>query len=117
MRQFHQLQMMRLKYGDRLGGSAQQAPEPPAPTGSDPQPESGVPTGGETSSQPAPQAVHRSEAGATQVVDGPVGKSEPRTFSTVDFTIGRADAAAGRTTDGLSQPDRPRPGGSEVLRE
>jgi hypothetical protein len=117
MRQFHQLQMMRLKYGDRIGGAAQEAPEPPAPMASDPRPEPEVPKGVETPSQPASQAVHRSEAGAAQVVDGPVGNSEPRMFSTVDFTIGRADNAAGRMTDGVTPPDRPRQGSSEVLRE
>jgi hypothetical protein len=121
MRQFLQLRMMRLKYGDQLGGSAQQAPAPPpappAPRASDPGPEPGVRQGGETASQPAPQAVNRTEAGATQVTGGSMGSNEPRTFSTVDFTIGRADNAAGRTRDGVTPCDRPRQGGSEVLRE
>jgi hypothetical protein len=64
MRLFHQLQMMRLRYGDRLGIGAVAAPE--AEEAAEPD----APSGGETPSAPAAETGERTEAAAPQVAGG-----------------------------------------------
>jgi hypothetical protein len=113
MRLLHQMQLMRLKYGDRLGGTVDE--EDPAATASDSGPEAGVAAGGESPAQPGGEAVYRNEADATQVAGGPVGNDEPRTFSTVNLTIGRPDPATERTADGLTRAYRAGQDGSDDL--
>ena len=115
MRLLHQMQVMRLKYGDRLGGTVDE--EDPAPTASVSGPQPGVAAGDESPAQPGEQAVYRNEADATQVAGGPVGNDEPRTFSTVNLTIGRPDPATERTADEMTRAYRGRQDGSEVLKE
>jgi hypothetical protein len=56
IRLFHQLQMMRLKYGDRLGIGAAAAPAAPA------EPERAAPSGGESPSAPPAENGQRTEA-------------------------------------------------------
>jgi hypothetical protein len=115
MRQFHQLQMMRLKYGDQLATAAED--EDPVRAGAASEPQPGPATAEERPSQQESFIGYRNEAGATQVDGGPAGSSEPRTFSTVDFAIGRPDGPLESRTDGLCRPEGPPPGGSEVLKE
>jgi hypothetical protein len=61
MRLFHQLQMMRLNYGDRLGIGAAAAPAAPA------EPELPAESGGESPSAPPAESGQRTEAAAPQV--------------------------------------------------
>jgi hypothetical protein len=61
MRLFHQLQMMRLKYGDRLGIGAPAAPA---------QAEPADPKGGESPSTPPAESGQRTEAAAPEVAGG-----------------------------------------------
>jgi hypothetical protein len=119
MRLLHQLQRMRLNYGDELGATIDDEQPGPAATGdaSDSRPQPGVATGGESPAPAAEESVYRSEAGATQVAGSPVGSNEPRAVSTVDFTIGRSDVASEPKTDSVVLRFRPGPGGYEVLRE
>jgi hypothetical protein len=78
MRQFHQLQMMRLKYGDRLATAAAEADE--APSGADSGPQTGAPTASGTPAEPAAETGHRNEADTTQVSGGTSSNEEaPRT--------------------------------------
>jgi hypothetical protein len=115
LRLLHQLQRMRLNYGEQLGATVE-APEP-APSGGDCRPESAAAAGAESPAQAAGEAVHGNEADATQVADGPAGTSEPGTFSTVKFTIGRSAPTSDRKADGFAEPSRGDQGGSEVVRE
>jgi hypothetical protein len=115
LRRLHQLQRMRLNHGEQLGATVEE-PEP-APTGGECRPDPGAAAGGEGPSQPAGEAVHGNEAGATQVAGESAGSSEPRTFSTVSFTIGRPAPTSPRKADGFAGPYRLGQGGSEVLRE
>jgi hypothetical protein len=115
MRLLHQLQRMRLNHGEQLGATVEE--DQPAPSGGDSGPDPGAAAGGEDPSQPAGQAVCGNEAGATQVAGGSTGSSERRTFSFVNFTVGRPESTTERPGPGLGRPDRRDPGGSEVLRE
>jgi hypothetical protein len=115
MRLLHQMQLMRLKYGDRLGGTVEEEVSAPAASDSGPQP--GVAAGGESPAQPGGEAVYRNEADATQVAGGSPGNDELRTFSVVNLTIGRPDATKARTADGVTRPYRGGQDGSEVLKE
>jgi len=119
LRLVHQLQRMRLNYGDQLGGPIDDEEPDPIPTGeaSDSGPQPGVATGGESAAPGAEEAVYRNEAGATQVAGSSGGNNEPRTFSSVNLTIGRSDAGPERKTDNVALRFRPGPGGYEVLRE
>jgi hypothetical protein len=115
LRTLHQLQRMRLNYGDQLVGPLE---EPvPVPNPGDSRPETAVPAAGESPSDGAEEAVHRNEADATQVDGGPVASSEPRTFSTVSFTIGRPHPASEPKPAVSVLPVRPDRGGSEGLKE
>jgi hypothetical protein len=113
MRLLHQMQLMRLKYGDRLGGTVEA--EDPAPTASDSGPQAGVAAGGESPAQPGGEAVYRNEAGATQVAGGTAGNDEPQTFSAVNLTTGRPDPITERTADGVTPPCRGGQDGSNDL--
>jgi hypothetical protein len=119
MRLLHQLQRMRLNYGDELGTTIDDEEPGTVPTGDarDSGPSPGVATGVESPAPAAEEAVYRSEAGATQVAGGAGSNNEPRTVSTVDFTIGRSEVAPQRKTDHVVLRFRPGPGGYEVLRE
>jgi hypothetical protein len=70
MRLFHQLQMMRLKYGDRLGIGAAAAPAAPA------QAEPADPKGGESPSTPPAESGQRTEAAAPEVAGGKSSNDE-----------------------------------------
>jgi hypothetical protein len=115
MRQFHQLQMVRLKYGDQLASAAEDEDSAPAEAASAPQP--GPSTAEESPSHQELVIGYRNEAGAAQADGGPAGSSEPRTFSTVDFAIGRSPGTPETKADGATEPHGPRRDGSEVLRE
>jgi hypothetical protein len=115
LRTLHQLQRMRLNYGEQLGATVAE-PEPPS-SGGDAGLDAGVAEGGQSPSQPAGEAVCGNEADATQVAGGPAGSSEPRTFSVANFTIGRPESATKGPAERFARPDRGGPGGSEVLRE
>jgi hypothetical protein len=115
LRTLHQLQRMRLKYGEQLGATVEE-PEP-GPSGGDSPSDPAVAAGGESPAQAAGGAVYRNEADATQVSGGPAGSSEPGTFSVVNFTIGRPVPATERKPDRFAGPQPGNPGGSEVLRE
>jgi hypothetical protein len=115
LRLLHQLQRMRLNYGEELGATIEE--EELAPTECDSRPEPDVPTGSESPVPAAEEVVYRSEAGATQVARGSGGNDESRTFSTVNLTIGRCDGAPQRKTDNVVLRFRPGPGGYEVLKE
>jgi hypothetical protein len=115
MRLLHQLQRMRLNHGEQLGMTVEDPQA--APSGGDTGPDPRVAATGQSPVQPSGEAVHGNEAGATQVAGGPAGSSEPGTFSTFRFTIGRTDSTPERMTDVVTRPDGPGQGGFEVLRE
>jgi hypothetical protein len=115
LRLLHQLQRMRLNYGEELGATAE-APEPGS-SGGDSRPNPGVAAAGQPPSLPAGEAVDGNEAGATQVAGGPAGSRESGTVTVVNFTIGRPVPTSEREADRSSRPCRGGQGDSEVRRE
>jgi hypothetical protein len=65
MRQLHQLQLMRLKYGEALGATVVAMP-----AGAGPAAAAGQPEAAPSPSAPAEEAGHRTEAAATQAAGG-----------------------------------------------
>jgi hypothetical protein len=115
LRLLHQLQRMRLNYGEQLGATVEQ-PEPAA-AGGDSGPEPGSAAGVESPAQPGEEAVSRNEAGATQVAGGPAGSGESGPVTVVNFTVGRPVPTSDRKADRSTRPRRGGQDGSEVLRE
>jgi hypothetical protein len=115
LRLSHQLQRMHLNYGEQLGATVEE--DHPAPAGGVSGSDPGGAAGVDSPAQAAGEAVCGNEADATQVAGGPVGSSEPGTFSTVKFTIGRPESTTQRPGAGFGRPDRGDQGGSEVFKE
>jgi hypothetical protein len=112
MRLLHQLQRMRLLYGEALGTTSVEAATEAGtgPAAEPPAPPPDTPAAGS-------EVVHRTEAAASQVAGGPASNNEPRTSSTVNPTIGRSDVTPERKTEQVVLRFRPGPAGYEVLRE
>jgi hypothetical protein len=115
MRLLHQMQLMRLKYGDQLGVGVGE--EVPAQTARDSRSEAAVETPVEAPAPPAAEAGSRNEAGATQVAAAARGNDPAGTDSTLRLTLGRPDLASAPISDARAVPQRPGPGASMPLRE